>query len=91
MEPEERRARSSSATPTASRTAMGSRRREWRALSRIAPSLKLDPNAENYPLSVKAEKKLSVKDVLDIFRDTYQDTPFDMTRSLNDRQPARAR
>jgi dipeptidase len=65
-----------------SRTSMGSRRREWRALSRIAPSLKLDPNSENYPLSVRAERKLSVKDVLDIFRDTYQDTPFDMTRSL---------
>ncbi len=65
-----------------SRTAMGSRRREWRALSRIAPSLKLDPNSEHYPLSVKAERKLSVKDVLDIFRDTYQDTAFDMTRSL---------
>ena len=65
-----------------SRTAMGSRRREWRALSRIAPSLKLDPNSENYPLSVKAERPLSVKDLLEIFRDTYQDTPFDMTRSL---------
>lgn len=65
-----------------SRSAMGSRRREWRALSRIAPSLKLDPNSEHYPLSVKAEAKLSVKDLLDIFRDTYQDTPFDMTRSL---------
>jgi dipeptidase len=70
-------------TAYGSRTAMGSRRREWRALARIAPSLKLDPNSEHYPLSVKAEKKLSVKDVLDIFRDTYQDTPFDMTRSLN--------
>jgi dipeptidase len=70
-------------TAYGSRSAMGSRRREWRALSRIAPSLKLDPNAEHYPLSVKAEMKLSVKDVLDIFRDTYQDTPFDMTRSLN--------
>jgi dipeptidase len=66
----------------ASRTSMGSRRREWRALSRIAPSLQLDPNAENYPLSVKAEKKLSVNDVLEIFRDTYEDTPYDMTRSL---------
>jgi dipeptidase len=66
-----------------SRNAMGSRRREWRALSRIAPSLTLDPNSEYYPLSVKAETKLSVKDVLEIFRDTYQDTPFDMTRSLN--------
>jgi dipeptidase len=64
------------------RRTMGSRRREWRALSRIAPSLRLDANAENYPISVKAEKKLSVQDVLEIFRDTYQDTPFDMTRSL---------
>jgi dipeptidase len=70
-------------TAYGSRTSMGSRRREWRALSRIAPSLKLDPNAEHYPLSVKAEKRLTVRDVLDIFRDTYQDTPFDMTRSLN--------
>jgi dipeptidase len=65
-----------------SRSSLGSRRREWRALSRLAPSLKLDPNAEHYPLSVKPEKKLSVKDVLDIFRDTYQDTPYDMTRTL---------
>jgi dipeptidase len=64
------------------RTAMGSRRREWRALSRIAPSLKLDANAENFPVSVKAERKLSVNDVFEIFRDTYQDTPYDMTRTL---------
>ncbi|KPK95647.1 hypothetical protein AMJ80_04435, partial [bacterium SM23_31] len=33
----------------ASRTSMGSRLREWRALSLVAPSLRLDPNAENYP------------------------------------------
>jgi dipeptidase len=66
----------------ASRDSMGSRRREWRALSLIAPSLKLSPNSENYPLSVKVEKKLSVQDLLDIFRNTYQDTPYDMTRSL---------
>ena len=65
-----------------SRSSLGSRRREWRALSRLAPSLRLDPNAEHYPLSVKPEKKLSVKDVFDIFRDTYQDTPYDMTRTL---------
>ena len=48
----------------ADRNALYSRRREWRVLSQAAPSLKLDPNAENYPLSVKAEKKLSVPDVL---------------------------
>jgi dipeptidase len=66
----------------ATRESMGSRRREWRALSLLAPSLKLDPNGESFPLSVKPEKKLTVKDVLDIFRDSYQGTPFDMTRSL---------
>ena len=58
------------------------KRREWRVLSLAAPSLHLDPNAENYPLSVKAEKKLSVKDVLDIFRDYYQNTDFDMTANI---------
>jgi len=67
----------------ASRKSMGSRRREWRVLSIVAPSLNLDPNGENFPLSVKAENKLSVKDVLGIFRNYYQDTPFDMTQTLN--------
>jgi len=68
----------------ASRKSMGSRRREWRVLSRIAPSLNLDPNGENFPFFVKPEKKLSVQDVRDIFRDTYQDTPYDMTKDLVD-------
>jgi dipeptidase len=66
----------------ANRNSMGCRRREWRALSLVAPSLRLDPNAENYPLSVKPDKKLSVKDVLDIFRDYYGGTPFDMTQTI---------
>jgi len=65
-----------------SRKSMGSRRREWRTLSLLAPGLKLDPNGENFPLSVKPEKKLTVQDVLNIFRDTYQGTPYDMTRGL---------
>ena len=64
------------------RRSMGSRRREWRALSDVAPSLKLDPNAENYPFSVKAERPLTVQDLLNIFRDAYDDTPFDMTRTV---------
>jgi len=66
----------------ANRKSMGCRRREWRVLSIAAPSLNLDPNGENFPLSVKAEKKLSVQDVLGIFRNYYQDTPFDMTNTL---------
>lgn len=67
----------------ADRTSMYSRRREWRVLSLLAPSLKLDPNAENFPLSVKPEKKVTVQDLLAIFRDSYEGTPFDMTRDLN--------
>jgi len=66
----------------ADRTSLYSRRREWRVLSLLAPSLKLDPNAENFPFSVKPERKVSVQDLLSIFRDTYEGTPFDMTRSL---------
>ncbi len=66
----------------ADRKSMGSRRREWRVLSLVAPSLNLDPNGENFPFSVKAEKKLYVQDVLGIFRNYYQDTPFDMTQTL---------
>ena len=66
----------------ANRTSLYSRRREWRVLSLLAPSLKLDANAENYPLSVKPDKKVTVQDLLAIFRDTYEGTTFDMTRYL---------
>ena len=72
----------------ADRNSMFSRRREWRALSLLAPSLGLDPNAENFPLSVKPERQVTVQDLLAIFRDAYEDTPYDMTRRLTvvDRQ-----
>ena len=66
----------------ADRNSMLCRRREWRVLNLIAPSLKLDPNAENYPMSVKPEKKISMQDMLDMFRDTYQNTQFDMTNGI---------
>lgn len=66
----------------ASRNSMGSRRREWRVLSFVAPSLKLDPNSENFPFSVKPDKKISVKNIINIFRDAYEGTEFDMTKSL---------
>jgi dipeptidase len=66
----------------ADRNSLACRRREWRVLSTLAPSLRLDPNAENYPLSVKPEKKVTVGDLLALFRDTYEGTTFDMTRRL---------
>jgi len=51
-------------------------------VSKAAPTLKLDPNSENFPFSVKAERKLSVNDLLEMFRDYYQDTDFDMTNGV---------
>lgn len=65
-----------------SRTSLGCRRREWRVLSLLAPSLKLNPESENYPFSVKPEKKVTVADLLALFRDTYGGTPYDMTGTL---------
>ncbi|MCF8346762.1 MAG: C69 family dipeptidase [Bacteroidales bacterium] len=65
-----------------SRTSMAARRREWRVFDLAAPSLKLDPNAENYPFSVKPDQKLTLQDLVNIFSDYYEGTPFDMTKDL---------
>ena len=65
-----------------SRTSLGCRRREWRVLGLLAAPLKLAPPFRNHPLSVAPDKKVDVPGVLAIFRDTYRDTPFDMTRDL---------
>ena len=69
------------ATLYAPNSSMGSRRREWRALSLVAPSLNLDPEAERYPLYVIPEKKLSMKDVYAMNGDYYQGTDYDVSLS----------
>jgi len=58
----------------------GSAVRLWRVFSTFAPShdWKLE-DAPNYPFSVKAEKPVSVSDVIAMLRDTYKGTPYDMT------------
>lgn len=65
-----------------SRKSVASRRREWRVFDMVAPSLKLDPNDENYPFSVKPDKKIDLMDLVHIFRDYYQGTPYDMRRNI---------
>jgi len=65
-----------------SRNAIGSRRREWRVFDLLAPSLKLDPNAQDYPFSVKPDNKVSLEDLVMVFKDYYEGTPYDMTRSI---------
>jgi len=62
-----------------SRTSLASRRREWRVFDLVAPSLKLDPNTENFPFSVKPDQPVTLEKLVAIFQDYFEDTPFDMT------------
>lgn len=65
-----------------SRQSVASRRREWRIFDLLAPSLKLDPNSENYPFSVKPDKQVTVEDMIRVFKDYYQGTPYDMRNNI---------
>ncbi len=65
-----------------SRTSLAARRREWRVFDMLAPSLKLDPNAENYPFSVKPDTLVTLEKLMSVFRDYYAGTPFDMRKTL---------
>jgi dipeptidase len=65
-----------------SRASFAARRREWRVFDLLAPSLKLDPNAENHPFSVKPDTLVTMEKIIEVFKDYYQGTPFDMRKSL---------
>jgi dipeptidase len=63
--------------------------RIWSLFRRSAPSQNFDTaywraykGAEPYPLFIKPDKKLSVRDVMGLMRDHFEDTPFDMTKVL---------
>lgn len=56
--------------------------REYFVFSQLAPSLKLDLNAEELPFSIKPEKKVSVRDILRLYRETYEGTEYDMSQNL---------
>jgi dipeptidase len=64
------------------RACVASTRREWRALDMLAPSLKLAPGRNDYPFSVKPEGPVSPKRIMEIFRDTFEGTEFDMVKDL---------
>ncbi len=62
-------------------------RRVWRILDRVNPDLGLSPWVEDgftreYPFSIKPNRKLTVRDVFSLYRDHYEDTPFDLTRGV---------
>ncbi len=53
-------------------------RRIWRGLSLLVPSLKLDPDSNEFPLFVKPEEKVSIKKLFSILRDHYNGTEYDI-------------
>ena len=56
--------------------------RELYILSTMAPSLNLSRDAEELPFTVKPAQKLSVKDIMKYYRETYEGTDMDMTQNL---------
>ncbi|MCO5250826.1 MAG: C69 family dipeptidase [Candidatus Kapabacteria bacterium] len=63
--------------------------RVWSLFRRAAPKANLSPdywraveNATPYPLYIKPDQKLKVSDVIDLMRDHFNDTPWDLTKGL---------
>ncbi len=62
-------------------------RRVWRLLSMVAPSREFSPWVEDgytrdYPFSIQPDQKLSVRDVMMLYRDHYEGTEFDLTKGI---------
>ena len=69
------------------RDSFASRRREWRVLSLLAPSLNLKPNAENYPFSVKPDTVVTLHKMVEIFQDYYEGTDFNPIKNITWQNP----
>jgi len=56
--------------------------REYFVFSTLAPGLGLKYDSPELPFSVKPEKKLNIRQVLEIYRTTYDGTEWEMIRNL---------
>lgn len=57
------------------------REREFRVFSLLAPSLGLKWEDDEIPFSIKPDSLVSVQKVMNLLRDTYEGTQFDMCRN----------
>ena len=62
--------------------------REYFILNHFAPSLGLTYEMEELPFSVKPEKPVDIREVMALYRETYEGTDFDMTRNVRIARPA---
>ncbi len=63
--------------------------RVWRFFTRVAPALGLSPDwvkgvpdAKPLPMWVKPERKLSARDVMELMRDHFEGTEFDLSKGI---------
>jgi dipeptidase len=56
--------------------------REFFVFSTLAPSLGLKFDSPELPFSVKPDRKVSIRQILEFYRTTYDGTDFEMTRNL---------
>ena len=63
--------------------------RVWSVFRRVAPSLDLGPDlvsgadlTKRLPLWVRPDRKLGVRDVMELMRDHFEGTPFDMAKDV---------
>ncbi|MGQ9561438.1 MAG: dipeptidase [Candidatus Oleimicrobiaceae bacterium] len=64
------------------RTSLAARRREWRVLDLLAPSLKLNPESENYPFSVRPDTLVTLEKLVRIFQDYYEGTEYNFVKNI---------
>lgn len=63
-------------------------RRTWRAFSLLAPSQIFDDKigyvtaSPSYPFSITPDKKVELSDIKRIFRDHFENTPYDLTQGM---------
>jgi len=65
-----------------------SARRMWRVYQILNPEINIDASVPlrvdqpTYPVSVKPQKPLEMKEIFAIYRDHYEGTPYDLTKGL---------
>jgi dipeptidase len=71
-------------TDVSAANTQGSRVRLWRFMDLVAPSKKFSPETlnEDFPFSIKPERKLSVGDVMAMTRDKTEGTPYWPARGI---------
>lgn len=57
-------------------------RREWRVFDLVAPSLKLHPNSENFPFSVKPDTLVTLQKMVSMFQDYYEGTDYNFIKNI---------